>query len=130
MANAGPIQPGTIAWADLTVKNAAETKEFYETVVGWSVAPVDMGGYSDYAMNLADGTPAVGVCHARGINEDLPPVWLLYVIVESLDRSIEKCKALGGSVITGPKQMGKQGRFCVIKDPAGAMIALYEVAKQ
>lgn len=121
---------GDIAWADLTVPDADHIRDFYADVVGWTVTPVDMGGYSDYCMNAPEtGDTVTGVCFARGTNADLPPVWLMYVLVEDLDRSIERCTSLGGRVVSGPKDMGPHGRYCVIADPAGAMLSLYQRAE-
>jgi predicted enzyme related to lactoylglutathione lyase len=121
---------GSIMWTDLTVENAERIRDFYSAVVGWTASGVDMGGYDDFNMNDPEtGTPVAGVCHARGGNADLPPVWLIYVNVEDLEKSIAKCVELGGQVISGPKGMGGQGRYCVIRDPAGAALALFEPAK-
>lgn len=53
---------GAIAWTDLTVPDATEVRDFYAAVVGWSPSPVDMGGYSDYAMHDARGTSVAGGC--------------------------------------------------------------------
>jgi predicted enzyme related to lactoylglutathione lyase len=89
-----------------------------------------MGEYNDFNMcEPATGTPVAGVCHARGGNAGLPPLWLIYINVEDLDRSIERCVALGGAVIVGSKCMGEQGRVCVVRDPAGAAVALFEPPK-
>ena len=51
-----------------------------------------MGAYSDFVMN-ADGTPIAGICHARGANADLPPVWLIYITVDDLDHSLDECQS-------------------------------------
>jgi hypothetical protein len=121
---------GSITWADLTVENAERIRDFYSAVVGWTASGVNMGGYDDFNMNDPQtGTPVAGVCHARGGNADLPPVWLIYVNVEDIEKSIASCVELGGQVISGPKGMGGQGRYCVIRDPAGAALALFEPAK-
>ncbi len=119
---------GHIAWTDLTVKSAAKVGDFYAAVVGWKITEVDMGGYADYAMNRpADGQTVAGVCHARGANADLPPQWLIYINVASLKTSLARCRKLGGEVICpARKLMG--GRMAVIRDPAGAVAALYEPA--
>ena len=47
------------------------------------------------------------------------------MFVQNIDvaKSIEKCEKLGGEVIDGPRRMGNQ-RFCVIKDPSGAVLGL------
>ncbi len=118
--------PGSISWTDLTVENADVVRDFYRAVVGWKVSEVDMGGYSDYAMvRPGDGAAVAGVCHARGGNADLPPVWLIYVTVPDLDASIAACVARGGTVIKPPFPLG-EARAAVIRDPAGAALALYQ----
>lgn len=118
-------QPGTIGWHDLTVPDAEQVRDFYAAVVGWEWTPVDMGGYSDFNMQPRGGAPVAGVCHARGGNAALPPQWLLYFVVDDLDRSVEACTAGGGSVIS-PRRRAGDGHYCVIKDPAGAVCALYQ----
>lgn len=94
---------GTIAWTDLTVPDAEGIRDFYARVVGWIPEPVAMGEYSDFNMTVpATGEPAAGVCHARGVNAELPPVWLVYLVVEDLEDSLAGVHRLGGSVITEP----------------------------
>ena len=117
-------RPGTITWQDLTVADAVAIRDFYQAVVGWSPEPVRMGDYSDFTMN-ADGDPIAGICHARGSNSGLPAQWLIYITVDDLDHSIEECQRLGGAVISAPRGLSG-GRFCVIRDPAGAVCALYQ----
>jgi uncharacterized protein len=117
-------RPGTISWQDLTVADAERIRDFYQAVIGWEPEPLTMAGYSDFVMN-ADGDAVAGICHARGANAGLPPVWLVYITVDDLDRSIEECHRLGGSLVAAPRSYGG-GRYCVIKDPAGAICALYQ----
>lgn len=128
MADTPAVPPlGSIAWADLTVPDADGLRSFYEAVAGWRSERVPMTGYSDFMMYPADGgTAAAGICHARGTNADLPAQWLMYVVVESLERSMERCRTMGGTVIAGPKGSAAQGTYCVIRDPAGAVVALFE----
>lgn len=121
------IEIGSVTWNDLTVPNAEEVRNFYNKVVGWKHEAVEMGGYSDFSMlTPIEGKPVAGVCHAKGVNAGLPPQWLIYITVEDIDVSIKNCTELGGSVIAGPKKMGEQGKYCVIKDPAGAAVALFQ----
>lgn len=119
--------PGTILWTDLTVENAETVRRFYSEVVGWESRGVDMGGYQDFNMvPPGQDTPAAGICHARGGNRELPPYWLIYLSVENLDASLQRCAALGGKLLLGPKSIEGQGRYCIIADPAGAVAALFE----
>ncbi|MCL4839172.1 MAG: VOC family protein [Thermoanaerobaculia bacterium] len=120
-------QPGEIAWADLTVPDAEGLRDFYAEVVGWRPEPVEMGSYADFNLvQPATGEPAAGLCHARGANADLPPVWLLYVVVRDLAASVERCLELGGELVAGPRALGPEARLAVIRDPAGAALALWE----
>ena len=118
---------GTIVGFDLTVADADPIRDFYAAVVGWRPEPFDMGGYADYFMKSpTTGDVVAGVCHARGANADLPPQWLVYVAVDDLDASLRRCTETGGALLTGVKGGGGGPRYCVIRDPAGAVLALME----
>ncbi|GAB4151781.1 MAG: hypothetical protein Fur0015_14890 [Ignavibacteriales bacterium] len=118
---------GSIGWIDLTVENAEEMRDFYSKVIGWKAENVPMGNYFDFNMvNPESGDPKAGICHKQGINKDFPSVWLVYFIVEDIMKSIEEVKSRGGKVIIEPKNMGAQGAFAVIQDPAGAYCALFQ----
>lgn len=115
---------GSIAWTDLTVENAEEVKTFYSEVVGWKSAPHDMGDYHDFDI-ISPGSEKIvaGICHARGANANIPPAWLIYIVVDDVDDSAKRCEELGGKLIDGPRTMAGQS-FCIIQDPAGAVAAL------
>ena len=116
--------PGKIEWCDLTVDDADSLRDFYGEVVGWEPSGVSMGDYFDYSMNLPGTDTAVaGVCHARGSNANIPPQWLIYVRVDDADAAAQRCRGRGGTVVDGPRDMDGM-RFCVIQDPAGAVMAL------
>jgi hypothetical protein len=114
---------GTILWHDLTVEDAVAVRDFYCQVVGWKASPQSMGDYDDYNIETPEGTCVAGVCHRRGPNVNIPPQWLTYVTVADVDQSAARSRELGGKVVDGPRKMGKQ-RFCIIQDPAGAVLAL------
>lgn len=121
--------PGAILWRDLTVPDADSVRAFYEEVVGWRSSPVEMGGYSDFNMTVpASGEVVAGICHARGPNAGLPAQWLIYIAVQDVDASAQRCVALGGEVVSGPRAMGN-ARVCVVRDPAGAVAALYQTVE-
>jgi predicted enzyme related to lactoylglutathione lyase len=42
---------------------------------------------------------------------------------------VRRCVELGGTVLAPPRNFGGQGRYCVIRDPAGAAAALFEPAR-
>jgi predicted enzyme related to lactoylglutathione lyase len=121
--NTPPV--GTIVWRDLTVPDAAAIRDFYARVVGWRAEPVSMGNYNDFNMLPPDGSdPAAGICYARGTNADLPPQWLMYIVVDDVDQSAAVCVKLGGAIVAPAHAAWAADRFCVIRDPAGAVCAL------
>jgi uncharacterized protein len=126
MARKTKPKVGSISWTDLTVKNAGKVRDFYQEVVGWTATGVDMNGYEDFSMNCpGDGKTVAGICHARGSNAKLPAQWLVYITVANLDASLAKCKKLGGKLLVAPREAGG-GRIAVIKDPTGAVAALFQ----
>ena len=123
-----PVPPtGSIGWVDLTIPNADEVRDFYSAVVGWVPTPLSMGEYADYLMQAPEAAaPQAGICHARGPNAGIPPVWLVYLVVADLDASIAACRSRGGEVLSGPRGAGGTARFAIIRDPAGAVCALHQ----
>ena len=123
-----PKSVGHIAWLDLTVSDAPMTRDFYREVVGWSVQEVEMSDagerYADYSLCTPDETAVAGVCHARGVNRAIPPVWLIYLPVGDLAESLRRVRDGGGEVVD--TRRGTDGEYvcAVIRDPVGAYFAL------
>jgi len=119
---------GRIAWLDLTVADASTTRDFYSQVVGWLAQDVAMGKdddpYADYNMLAGDGQPAAGVCHARGGNAGLPPVWLIYLPVGDMTESLVRVEAEGGTIIKATRKKDGTYAYAVVQDPIGAYVAL------
>ena len=121
-------KPGTVGWIDLTVDNCEAVRAFYESVVGWKSSPVEMGDYNDYCMlPTSDAEPAAGICHAKGPNAGLPAAWMIYITVNNLQEALHECKERGGEVLQ-ERTPDSHGQMAVIKDPAGAVCALFQPA--
>ena len=119
--------PGQPVWIDLTVEDAEGLRDFYAQVVGWEVGEVEMEGYSDFVMAPPGTDEAVaGIVHHRGPNVGMPPQWMLYITVDDLAAAVARAIALGGEVVSNRSPHG----FVVIKDPAGAVIALAELVDE
>ncbi|MEM8488483.1 MAG: VOC family protein [Bacteroidota bacterium] len=127
----GKMHVGSIAWLDLTVANAATTRDFYVQVIGWSAEDVAMKHdgeqYADYNMLAGDGHPLAGVCHARGMNADVPAVWMLYLPVDDLGESLRLVEEEEGKIIKATK--GRDGDYAsaVVEDPIGVCLALVSI---
>ncbi|MEX2581723.1 MAG: VOC family protein [Gemmatimonadota bacterium] len=123
---AAPV--GRILWLDLTVSDASATRDFYRQVVEWSVQNVDMKDgsehYADYNMLGGDEGPAAGICHARGVNVGLPPVWMIYLPVADLAESLRRVQEEGGKVLKAVQREDGEYAYAAIQDPVGAYLAL------
>lgn len=119
---------GHIAWLDLTVPDAAAARDFYREVVGWTVEDVAMSdagaSYADFNLLAGDGEAAAGICHARGVNLGLPPVWMIYLPVGDLDESVRRVQEEGGTILKASKRGDGTHSSAVIQDPVGARLAL------
>jgi len=118
---------GRISWLDLTVPDAVTMRDFYQEVVGWSARDVEMedagGRYADYVLCAEDGSAVAGVCHARGVNRGLPPVWLICIPVGDLAESLRHVREEGGEIIQSRESDGEPA-YAVVRDPVGACLAL------
>lgn len=82
-------------------------RDFYRDVIGWICVPEDMGGYSDFHMlSSRGGNSVAGICYARGVIADLPPVWLIYIVVKDVDVNAQMYEDLGGELVVQPWFMG------------------------
>jgi predicted enzyme related to lactoylglutathione lyase len=61
----------------------------------------------------------------RPLRDGEPPNWLLYFTVPSADDAAAHVRDGGGEVLAGPADV-TVGRIAVVRDPQGAMFAVYE----
>ena len=117
---------GQFIWYELTTPDVAAAIKFYPRFTGWGTQPFD----NDYTMWTSGGQPFAGVfkltdeMRAQGI----PPNWMPYVEVTSVDDTAALATSLGGKVMHGPMDIPNVGRFAVIQDPQSATLAIYKSA--
>jgi predicted enzyme related to lactoylglutathione lyase len=117
--------PGTFCWIELATTDTAAAKAFYNGLFGWTANDVPMGDYGFYTMLQKDGRDAGALYE----NKQVPPNWMSYVAVESVDDSLKTAKDLGANVMNGPMDVFDSGRMAVLTDPQGAHFALWEPKK-
>ena len=84
----------------------------------------DDADYVDYVMKDSEGNWVGGICHARGVNNNIPPQWIVYIHVANIKDSVEKCKKLGGKVIKEATDSKGNYIYAMLQDPEGAVIAV------
>ncbi len=123
-----PHAPGTFCWADLGTPDAAAAKRFYTELFGWRYEDMPMGEGADYTMFQVGGNwvAAMYPQDSQQQSQGIPPHWLSYVAVESADRTAERTRSLGGTVLMDAFDVFEVGRMAVVQDPTGAVVALWE----
>ncbi|CAN5864397.1 VOC family protein [soil metagenome] len=122
---------GKFVWYELMTTDAEAAKGFYTDVVGWSTAPFE-GAPIPYTM-WQKGESAVG--GVMGLPDEarqggVPPHWLGYVAVPDVDAAAARAKELGGRVVHGPEDIPNVGRFAILADPQGAMLAAFRGSQE
>lgn len=131
-AFAGP-ETGSFCWTEIASNDAAKCKEFYSNVFGWTFSDSNAteGAFAYHEFSTGGGYPAGGLYEISaemcGEGELPPPHFLTYVAVDDVDANAELAKQLGGTVIKGPMDIPNTGRFAIIQDPTGAMLATFKM---
>ena len=123
-----PASAGTFCWTELMTRDIAAAKKFYADLIGWRMVDQNFGGMP-YTMLYAPGhkEAAGGMMQMAGPQfEGVPPHWMPYILVKDIDDRANRCKQLGGKIKVPPMDIPDIGRFCVIEDPTGAVISLFQ----
>jgi predicted enzyme related to lactoylglutathione lyase len=122
--------PGCLTMNELSTNDVDAAARFYGDLFGWNVEALDThggppywairhqgaaGGLNGGMRELAPEQSAAGV----------PPHWMPYFTVASLDEAIATAADGGGSAVAGPIDI-PAGRFAVLQDPQRAFFAIFE----
>ena len=120
--------PGTFCWVELATSNATAAKEFYTKLFGWDYIDNPIGPDMVYTMLKLDGKDVGALYQLMPdmVSQGIRPNWLSYVSVKSADESAAKAKELGGTLRKEPFDVFTVGRMAVIRDPTGAVFALWQ----
>ncbi len=124
---------GRFIWYELITPDMAGAKRFYGSVVGWNAQDMPaMPGAEPYSVLDYKGDGVAGIMNLGEAMkaEGMPPNWTAYVCVDDCDAAAERAKALGGSVVRPPMDIPGIGRFAIIADPHGAVVAIMTPAPQ
>lgn len=117
---------GRFVWYDLLTTDPKSATNFYTKLIGWSTTQWE-GGAFPYTM-WTNGEDTIG-----GIMElpdevkaaGAPPHWLAYVAVLDVDATVKQATQLGAKVLKEATDIPTVGRFAVLADPQGAVIAIF-----
>jgi predicted enzyme related to lactoylglutathione lyase len=123
--------PGSFCWIELATTDQNAAKNFYGELFGWSVNDSPIGPNDFYSMFKIKGRD-VGAAYTLRPDQrtqGVPPHWMIYVAVESVDKAAERAAQLGGKVIAPPFDVFDAGRMAVLQDPTGAVFCVWQPKK-
>ena len=114
-------------WYELLTTDPRAAIEFYSDVTGWTTEPWGQDGYTMWA---ASQGPLGGVMRLPDAARQMgaPPFWQANVTVPDVDQAVALVRELGGKVYHA-EDVPEVGRFAVIADPQGAVIAVFKPAR-
>jgi len=120
-------EPGALTWTELATHDTEGAKKFYTSLFAWKEKTSTGAGMTYTEFSLGD-VPFGGM---MAINEQMksmnvPPNWLPYFQVVDVDATANKAKGLGATLYVPPTDIPNTGRFSVIRDPQGAVFAIYK----
>jgi predicted enzyme related to lactoylglutathione lyase len=113
---------GLLTWNELATKDIAGASKFYGDLFGWQFEPLEGMPMPYSIVKNSAGWNNGGIRGPGDPNE--PPHWLVYFGADDINASIAKAGELGGSTMGGPIEIGV-GRIAVLRDPQGAVFALF-----
>ena len=123
---------GKFVWYELMSTNPDAAKKFYTDVIGWKTQPFENATGMDYTMWVKGETPVGGLMELpeEARKGNVPSHWVGYVAVPDVDKTAKRAVELGGRVVHGPADIPEVGRFAILADPQGAVIAVYKSSQE
>src|SRR5688572_22842621 len=113
---------GTPTWLDLGVPDLDRALQFYGALFGWEfeIGPEETGRYT---MCFLRGRRVAAI---SAMHDPARVFWNVYLATDDCDRSAERARDAGGTLLIEPMDVMDQGRMAIIRDPVGAQFGLWE----
>jgi hypothetical protein len=115
-------EPGALCWAELDTTDTESAKRFYTGLFDWGAKVSET--YTEWQQG---GVSIGGMMKIPKEWGPVPPNWLVYFAVTDCDATAKKTGELGGGTIVPPTDIPGAGRFSVLRDPQGAVFAIYRM---
>ncbi len=120
------VSKGQHFWRDLMTTDPERAEAFYAGLFGWSYRRHEMDEGRVYRVIQHAGGELGGI---MGLDDaglapvQIPPHWMTYVLAPDVDATTARAAELGATVYAPPMDIPGIGRFSVIADPQGAILA-------
>lgn len=114
-------------WLDLWTGDVGRAADFYRTVVGYEVLPLQQEGLRKGVHLVSGGFVRAGIMQKKDARDS--SVWLPYLRVADAVATVSKARAAGGKVIREPVSLGP-AIVAIIADPTGAPVGIAQLPDQ
>jgi uncharacterized protein len=125
MAPHDSSRAGEFTWNELMTTDHEAALRFYGQLFKWeTVREHDMGPMGKYVLFGLGGKELGGMMN-KPKDVPMPPAWTYYVATTELDTVLARAKSKNAKVLNGPMEVPGGGRIVQLKDPQGAVVALF-----
>jgi predicted enzyme related to lactoylglutathione lyase len=123
----GEVPPGHWVWHELHAADPDPALAFYEQLFGFTHEAVPSGNGTYYILKAGDiGRGGIMKTPGGGSSS----YWLPYVLVTDVDAAAAKAALLQAQVCVSPTDIPGVGRFATLRDPQGAVFAVFLPQRQ
>ncbi len=116
--------PGALCWFELVSRDVYQSMKFYHDVFGWDAVEQQTNGKSHWRFKVDNNV--IGGMHTRTDESRDQELWVPYFNTVELNRQLDDCSRLGGSVVFGPVSEREIGRYAVLSDLENNLFGLAE----
>ena len=113
------------SWNELLTRDVETARDFYGRLFGWDFADYPSADTKYYVVGQ-HGEETSGLQQMDERWGDMPPRWMVYFAVQSVDLTADYVRQLGGFVEIHPHDI-PEGRFAMVSDHHGGSFDLVEM---
>jgi uncharacterized protein len=126
-------EKANIAFVHITARDADAAAQFYSTVYGMDLASWEADGRRSYYAPIYNGVDVV-IQGSTDSPERSDPHTTVFYAVDDLDSAVADAEGAGGSVRSGPVELGQEGkttlgRATIVTDPSGVPVGLVQLSE-
>jgi predicted enzyme related to lactoylglutathione lyase len=112
----------SICHIEISTTDLKKAEKFYSELFSWKVTAWE--GSSDYLMFDTGKEPGGGIMIVDKVNPG--DGVLIYVLVEDIEKTLNKAKSLGGKIIKEKTEISSIGWFGLLADLDGNVIGIFK----
>jgi len=112
---------GKFVWIDLLTDDVQKSKDFYGDLFGWKYEALDEN--DTYTLIRVGERYIGGIFYSDRLEDESESRWITYLSVPDVDQATRLAVQRGGEVQMKPVNYPDRGRFSIVSDPQGVIVA-------